>query len=103
MIEVYGASDDLIEVDGDISEEWSALSDGASDDGGILAFSDGTVLRVAYSPEGIWRVTPLARGTSLAGIRQCAATDDDSDYSDRATFDGEVAWVVFGSAFKRRA
>lgn len=86
-------------MEGDIREEWSALSDGASDDGGLLAFSDGTVLRVAYTNDGIWRVTPLARGTATMDITLAVDAEDDN-YSDRAVLDGDIRWVVFGSEYK---
>ena len=98
-ITVYGASDDLIEVEGDLSEEWSPLSDGASDDGGLLAFSDGTVLRVAYTDDGVWRVTPLSRGSATMTKTEAVDADDDN-YSDRVTLDGDIRWVVFGSEYK---
>jgi len=41
MLKVYGASDDLIEIKGDIREEFSRYDS----EGDYLAFSDGTVLK----------------------------------------------------------
>lgn len=97
MIEVYGSSDDLVEVEGDIREEFQY---GSNDDGDgdILGFSDGTILRIQYTNEGIWRITRLRTGT--ATLEVVPAVDSDSDnYSDRATLDGEIAWVVHGGAW----
>lgn len=96
-VTVYGASDDLIEVEGDISEEFNPPYDPTT---GILAFSEGTVLRVEFTQDGIWRVTPLFRGTATISIVQ-AVDEDDDNYSDRVTLEGDVRWVVFGSEFRK--
>lgn len=94
-ITVYGASDDLIEVEGDIREEFNALDES---DGDILAFSDGTILRVVYTNDGIWRITPLKRGSGELTVTQAVKGDEDN-YSDRAVLDSAVEWVVFGTAW----
>ena len=62
-ITVYGASDDLIEIEGDISEEFNYPYN-ADDKGVLLAFSDGTLARIKYDSGGMWRITPHARGTA---------------------------------------
>lgn len=96
MITVYGGGDDLIEVDGDIVEEFSHYeAEDREVPGSLLAFSDGTVLRIALTPPGVWRITPVAVGRAALSIAQ-APEDDDDNYSDRATLDGEIAWVVHG-------
>lgn len=94
-VTVYGASDDLIEIEGDVREEFSALSDDG-DDGGLLAFSNGVVLDVRYR-NGVWRIAPIV-GASRVNIT-FAPEDDDDDYSDKAEVVEDVKWVVFGSAF----
>jgi len=94
-ITLYGASDDLVEIDGDIHEEFSyADQDGKGD---IVAFSDGTVLRIVFDPDGSgnWRISPLARGTAELNIAQTAEEDD----TDRADLDGEIKWAVHGIAW----
>jgi hypothetical protein len=88
-ITVYGASDDLIEVDGDISEEFTYRDD---NDDNLLAFSDGTILRIRFDAAGVWRITKVAGGP--VDIFQ-ASEGDDSNYSDRATIRG-ADWVVHG-------
>lgn len=96
-ITVYGSSDDLIEIEGDIREEFYAIDIGQSDEGGLLAFSDGTVLRIAYTDDGVWRITPVHTGLCTFNIVQAVSADDDN-YSDRATLSGEtISWVVLGS------
>jgi hypothetical protein len=92
-VTIYGASDDLIEVDGAIEEEFAARMDGAA----LVTCSDGTALRVVYDDDGIWRVTPVARGAGDLVVTQCAATDD--DYTDRATITADhITWVACGHA-----
>ncbi len=101
-ITVYGASDDLIEVDGDISEEFGYKgADGHpnTDDGDLLAFSDGTILRITYDSNGVWRITPVVRGSAQVSIEQ--VPEGDQDGTDRATVDGAV-WVVHGVAYAKR-
>lgn len=98
-ITVYGASDDIIVVGGDISEEFYEKH--ANDQGDILAFSDGTVLRVAFDPDGSgnWRITPLAQGSAKLTIVQTSAEDD----TDRADLDGAtITWVVHGIGWAKR-
>ena len=87
---IYGASDDLIELDGGIREELNPLDSERPD---LLAFSDGTVLRIRYDDEGCWRIERIIEGS--APYRHKPATDPDDDYSDRAELDG-VLWVVHG-------
>ena len=91
---VYGASDDLIEIEGQIREEFSP---GEPDV--VLGFSDGTVLRIRFTNDGVWRITTLAQGSSSLTIVQ-APVDDDDIYSDRATLTGEVRWVLCGDRYK---
>lgn len=97
---VYGASDDLVEVEGDVREEFNP-GDGPS----YLAVSDGTVLRITY--DGRWRIDRVAEGA--AEFQHDPATADDGDpredgspcYSDRVILSGVlVKWVVFGDRYE---
>jgi hypothetical protein len=92
-ITIYGASDDLIEVDGDITEEFNP-----GDDPSLIACSDGTILRVTFDHNGIWRITPVVHGTAALTVAQ-APEDDDNNYTDRATLTGDIRWVVHGVAW----
>lgn len=90
-ITVYGASDDLVEIEGDITEEFSFYSDGEER---LLAFSDGTLLSIYYDDNGIWRINRLVTGQSLY-----SKVDGDvvSDTNDVVTLSGcTINWVVFG-------
>lgn len=103
MIRIYGASDDLIEIEGDISEEFTYLGD---DD--QLAFSDGTLLNIRYDSHGIWRLSPLYKGQSRLTHIVCTAEGyPDDDYSDVVhLFDEElenpITWVMHGCNLGRR-
>lgn len=103
-VTVYGASDDLIEVDGDVSEEFSYL-EGDDGDKHYLAFSDGTLLEIEYTQAGVWRIHPISHiGTSKVEIVQAPA-DDPDNYSDRATIEwqhGSIGWVVHGTSMALR-
>jgi hypothetical protein len=79
-ITVYGASDDLIEVEGALRQEFTYQND---DDGDLLTFGDGTALSVRYDSHGMWRITRLVIGSSE--MTKTEATDPDDDYSDRVT------------------
>jgi len=89
-ITVYGASDDLVEVEGDISEEFNSHED----ETGFLGFSDGTLLSIAYTAEGFWRIHVVKGGT--AHVDKVEGDDEDTNYSDRVTLTGDVRWVLFG-------
>lgn len=92
-VTVYGASDDLIEIEGDVEEEFSARGE-ADDD--LIGMSNGVLLRVRYDSDGVWRITTLADPQSLVVVTQAPA-DDEDNYSDRAVVSGPVAWVVYGT------
>lgn len=94
-VKVYGASDDLIEIEGDISEEFQAYGD----DDQFLSFSNGEVWRVKYTNEGIWRFTPVCSvGDSVYEFQ--ATEDDEDNYSDIVIVgptSEPIAWVVLGN------
>lgn len=91
---IYGASDDLIEVEGDVMTEFN-VDDGVT----YLAFSDGTVLAVSYQDDGTWLISRKAVGS--ASYTRMEAIDDDKNYSDQVTLDGVIHWVVAGKSFVR--
>lgn len=94
---IYGASDDLIEVESTSfrAEEFNVLLD-LPNQSVLLAVSDGTVLRVRYDEDGIWRFTPVVVGSASVDIKVCP-TDDLKDYTDHVTLTGDdLRWVVYG-------
>lgn len=62
---IYGASDDLIELEGQITEEFNHCDNYGEHVMAILAFSDGTLLEVDYDKDGIWRIKTLAQGDAV--------------------------------------
>ena len=86
---VYGASDDLVEVDGDVHGEVNV-------DDCLLIFSDGTLLHIMWGgPKralGIWKITVIHRGTLLKEIAPCEVETDDN-YSDVAHFLDGLEWA----------
>jgi hypothetical protein len=89
---VYGASDDLIEIEAtDFPDEEFNVD---CDNSYLLAVSDGTVLCVRYDEDGIWRFVPTVVGSANLDI---VHGYDDEHYTDRVTLTGDnLRWVVLG-------
>jgi len=88
---VYGASDDLIEFEGELRGEVGCYGSDEGPDhaiGVLVAFSDGTLLAVRYGKPGlggVWAIAVLRRGEMFERLDIC--TDEDADpYSDVAHF-----------------
>lgn len=88
---VYGYSDDCIEVEGAIREEFYASDDGSD----LLTFSTGVVLRISYTTDGVWRVEQLAGDPGQVSIDRAPLNDEDN-YSDRCYLMQSPSWLVFG-------
>ena len=99
-VKVYGASDDLIELDGDLREELNPHRH-ADDDFAYLAFGDGTVLSVTYAKDGCWRVKRVCVGAAHYEKKEAEGADTDS-YSDIVTLDGDLKYCVFGDQIVRK-
>lgn len=96
---IFGYSDDNVEAEGDISDEW-----GCYDTDLVLTFSDGTVLRTHYgktlpdgSSDGIWTIILLNRGSLFEGIQECFDSDAEI-YSDIAHFQDGLTGVTVEAA-----
>lgn len=91
---VFGYSDDLVEVEGDLTEEWTASTSRPN----LVRFSDGLALAVRYDEEGRWRASIDRNGVATAvEIVACPRGEDDPDdrnYSDRVTVIGRFDWVA---------
>jgi hypothetical protein len=96
-ITITGYSDDLIDIEGDISEEFSHNDD---DHPAFLAVSDGTLLRVQRDHDGVWRIVPVRRGNATLDH---TFGQDDRDHTDRVTLTGDdVHWIVYGTTWASR-
>jgi hypothetical protein len=96
-ITITGASDDLVEIGGGIQEEFSYYA--RDDDPALIATSDGTLLRINYDRDGIWRIVPLIYGTAKYSKADGCAADDTHDV---VTLEGDIKWVVKGSEWARK-
>jgi hypothetical protein len=91
-ITVYGGSDDLVEVEGDIIAEFYAMGPGEYDS--ILVCSDGTILTIKYDGDGCWRLNRSRTGTAKCEHVPADGADEEN-YSDRITLTGDIEWVVY--------
>lgn len=85
---VTGASDDLIELKGDLYEEFNSFLC----ENGVLVFSDGTYLEVEYDDYGLWRFKPVVKGNLFDKIVPGSVEEDINDY---VYFKEGLKWCVF--------
>lgn len=100
---IYGASDDLIEVDGGkAGGEVNCYGTDESERGVLMVCSDGTMLEVKYGKggQGIWSVTLIKKGTAFVGIEQCDS-EDASPHSDVASFSEPLAWCYAATTWEK--
>ena len=89
---ITGASDDLIELEGDIYDEFDSY-----DTDSKLKFDTGAVLVLHYDEEGVWRITDRSTREGLvASIVRCEnrpgyTGPDGKVYSDEATIEGATS------------
>lgn len=88
---IKGSSDDLVEVGGDFHEEFNPSD---PEEGFLVIASDGTALRGKY--DGVWRLTVHTQGSATMSKVE-APEDDDDNYSDVVTLEGDIAWVALAS------
>jgi len=98
---IYGASDDLIEIEGEINDEHQANSG----DQFNFSISDGTKGYIAYSDAGEWKIVIHYEGT-LFNSKILSVGDDEkhtipeaiglSSYSDILVMESGVQWVKIG-------
>ena len=88
MVKVYGASDDLVEIE---NSQYKDDEIGCYDHDVRIRFLDGTIIRVGYPKDGlaIWWVEIEKQGTAEQKMTIC----DDEDariYSDIFEIDSEI-------------
>ena len=99
-IELYGHSDDLVELRGDIKEEWGAYGE----DRCYIAFSNGVLLSIEY--DGEWKIMKHAVPDSADVKVHPVGSIDDQDYNsytDLAVMETEeeINWVVKGGEVQK--
>jgi len=85
-LKITGYSDDNIEIDGDLSEEISCYDEPA-----YIVSSDGTVLKIEYTNDGVWEILPVVSGTAI--LARVPATGPDGVYTDEVTLNGDIRWI----------
>ena len=99
ITKIYGASDDLIEIDGNISDEIDCYNNTNK----AIVFSDGTEAKITY--DGNWRVKLITKGDLFDRIvfgneEDKQHTDVDakgcSNYSDVLIMKEGIEWVKIG-------
>lgn len=94
-LKIYGASDDLIEVEGDFSEEIGCY---IQDDTKYISISDGTLLEVRYDSFGRWKFCLISKSKFGTKVNiKIFANDDEDNYSDVVTLSNNkhiFSWVA---------
>jgi len=95
---IYGCSDDLVEVEGEVQGEIDSYGSDEKERGILLVFSDGTQLEVKYGKgdSSIWQITVLKTGTLLKKVISCES-DEDEIYSDVAVFNKGLRGAVYAT------
>ncbi len=99
---IFGASDDLIELEGDVKGEVSAFGTDDADHGVLVVCSDGTVTEVKYGKNGkaIWEIKVLEKGQLFDRIEP--GTDEDADpYSDQVFLREGLKWAYVAKDWER--
>lgn len=103
--QIYGASDDLIEIEGQAGGEVGFYNSGNDPKDALLTCSDGTVLTIRYGKPGgagIWAIAVLRRGDLFDRLDTCE--DEDAErYSDTAHFRDGLKWVHVSTEWQRAA
>lgn len=99
---VYGASDDLIEAEGDLRGEVACSGTDDREKGVLVIFSDGTIVEVKYGKAdmAVWGITLIKQGTLFERIDPCS--DEDADpHSDVLHFDDGIKWAYASTEWER--
>lgn len=91
---IYGASDDLIEFDGEVSGEVGCYGTDNRENGVLVMCSDGTVLDVKYGKGGmgVWGILVIHRGPLFDHIDHCS-NEDTSPHSDVVCMKQGLKWI----------
>ncbi len=89
--EVYGASDDLIELEGELRGEHGCYASSEAEPVALF-LSDGTVLAIHYSEAGVWKIDVREKGALFDSLR-IETSPDAARYSDTAVFAPGLKWA----------
>ncbi len=99
---VYGASDDLIEFEGDVYGEVGHFGTDDNERGDLIIFSDGTLLEIKYGKAdmGIWGIIRIKAGDLFDRIDPCD-NEDSTPHSDTAHFKDGLKWAYVAIEWER--
>lgn len=94
MVKVYGASDDLVEIEGSSypKDEIGCFMKDVK-----ITFEDGTVVLIWYGKKGIWYINLLASGSAYKRIRKCYDPEAEP-HSDVLEIDSEISDLIVKEA-----
>jgi hypothetical protein len=93
---IYGASDDLIEFEGDFTGEVGCYGTDDDEVKPLVILNDGTILKCFYGKNdaAIWAIELVRRGSLFLRIDPCVDEDADPN-SDVAHFADGIKWAYF--------
>lgn len=98
---IYGASDDLIEIDGIVTDEINSYSERKIS----ISASDGTTGTIVYGKEGNWEIDVKNKGDKFVSLIKAVGDDSKhtdsnaegcSSYSDVLVLDEGIEWIKVG-------
>lgn len=98
---VYGASDDLIEFDGDCHGEVGCYGTDDEERGVLVCFSDATVVEVKYCKRvpGVWGIDVVRKGKLFDRLEPCDDSEADQ-YSDQLFLKDGIKWAYAASEWE---
>lgn len=99
---VYGASDDLIEFNGDVYGEINNFGTDERKHGELVILSDGSLLEVKYGKAAmaIWGITIIKEGSLFDHLESCS-DEDANPHSDIAYFKDGLKWAYGASEWEK--
>ena len=96
MIKICGWNDDLIEVEGDIEEEFNVDNEKEY----YIALSDGTCAQVYFDQAGIWRVVLITKGLRTMDYVHTYNSEDRTEELNLTG--GPYKWVMLSEEIRRQ-
>jgi hypothetical protein len=90
-VKLYGASDDNVEVEGNVPgcDEY-----GSYDNPKWIEFSTGDVFKVEYTDAGVWKVEHITQSGKVVTVKRPHGEGEDPEpYTETMTVVGPIQWV----------
>ena len=101
ITKIYGASDDLIEIEGAVNDEVNHIDAKNV----LIKASDGTKAKITYDDNGEWKISVEVEGSEYFGLIHSVGDDAKhtfpyaigcTSYSDVLLLDEDIEWVRIG-------